>query len=503
MGPKLIGRLLVSIVVIGGSVALTLTPAQASSAEIVLSPSAAPPGSVISVDGSGFGADEAVDIYFDTTEVGLAATDDTGAFSKSITIPSDATRETHWISAVGRQSGLAQEPFLVSSDWRQFRRSAAQDGWNPYEMTLSPSTVSQLQLTWSYFAGSSRDGYGVSGLSTVAGLLYAGAPSLGAAGQSYALALNAATGALEYRVAYNDRGRGPQSSSPSVIDGKIYIDDVYSSAFALAASDGATVWSKSFYDRQNEAHGDELVKTGVVYITGERRSVALCARRADTGRRLWCAHDAGTLMPSPAVEEGLVFAGASHSLCAFRATDGGRAWCYRTDNYVVFPPSFANGVVYDANEGDTLFALDARTGAVRWNHVFRKPISSSTAVANGVVYIRSANSIHALSASTGAILWSSPGGNGEYNDSFPAAANGVVYMGFFDGKVSAFDAADGSLLWSFTTDAPVQWGPIVANGYVYAASKSGEIYAFSLPGGTRSAKRPNPHSLHQTLSATG
>ena len=57
-------------------------------------------------------------------------------------------------------------------------------------------------------------------------------------------------------------------------------------------------------------------------------------------------------------------------------------------------------------------------------------------MANGVVYFGACDILYALNASTGALLWSYGLGYGE--SSSPAVANGVVYIGSWDGPVFAF-----------------------------------------------------------------
>ena len=56
--------------------------------------------------------------------------------------------------------------------------------------------------------------------------------------------------------------------------------------------------------------------------------------------------------------------------------------------------------------------------------------------------------VHALNASTGAMLWSYT--TGSTIESSPAVANGVVYIGSDDGNVYALNASTGALLWSYT-----------------------------------------------------
>jgi outer membrane protein assembly factor BamB len=90
--------------------------------------------------------------------------------------------------------------------------------------------------------------------------------------------------------------------------------------------------------------------------------------------------------------------------------------------------------------------------------------------------------------------------------SSPAVANGVVYIGSGDNKLYALNASTGALLWSYTTGGAVETRPAIANGVVYVGSDDGNVYAFGLTGaaGTKvSAKQEaasNPPDL-RTLRA--
>ena len=78
---------------------------------------------------------------------------------------------------------------------------------------------------------------------------------------------------------------------------------------------------------------------------------------------------------------------------------------------------------------------------VKWSYTTGGNVGTSPAVANGVVYVGSADgNVYALNASTGAKLWSYHAGG---IDSSPAVANGVVYVGSADGSLYAFGLPDG------------------------------------------------------------
>ncbi len=97
-----------------------------------------------------------------------------------------------------------------------------------------------------------------------------------------------------------------------------------------------------------------------------------------------------------------------------------------------------HGVAYDGSEATgKVYALNAKTGAVKWIYPTGTSVRASPAVANGVVYIGSRNNnLYALNAQTGALLWSYATG-GEVESS-PVVTNGMVYVGSDDGKVYGF-----------------------------------------------------------------
>ena len=97
-----------------------------------------------------------------------------------------------------------------------------------------------------------------------------------------------------------------------------------------------------------------------------------------------------------------------------------------------------------------MYALNASTGAKLWSYTTGSLVSSSPAVANGVVYVGSVRQqrvraerhhrCHAVELR-----------HRQPVNSSPAVANGVVYVGSDDGNVYALNARTGAKLWSYTT----------------------------------------------------
>jgi len=123
-----------------------------------------------------------------------------------------------------------------------------------------------------------------------------------------------------------------------------------------------------------------------------------------------------------------------------------------------------------------LVALDASTGATLWGPV---PLSGTVAGAtydNGrVITLASDGRLTAYDASNGSVLWATQlGTNG--STSLPTAANGVVYADGADGVLHAIDDTTGADLWTATI---YNYGspPTVTPGGVFL-SFPGETYAF-------------------------
>jgi hypothetical protein len=185
------------------------------------------------------------------------------------------------------------------------------------------------------------------------------------------------------------------------------------------------------------------------------------------------------------------------------------------------PPTAANGTVYvgGAGTGGTLYAVDEATGSLRWSAPVMNGDHSSPAVtATGVYVSYACGQAYDFDPGSGALIWhhSGPceGGGGKT----PAYANGSLYVrdpiagnlvldgstgavlgsfaagpvpaftggaGFFlsGSGLSAENVATSAVLWSFTGDGALDSAPVVANGYVYEGSSSGNLYALNSQSG--------------------
>lgn len=225
-----------------------------------------------------------------------------------------------------------------------------------------------------------------------------------------------------------------------------------------------------------------------------------------TGRKLWHFRTEAQVQASPAVADGFVFASTVRgTLYALDAATGAKRWerAVGSDEvqrgWMYFSPTVADGVVYQAYTtaaGGGVLALDVRTGAERWNSrppSFSNWISEGTPVVqDGRVYVIAQDGrIFALDAASGSVLWNKRPAGG-WMHSMPAIADGRLFAGYQGGILVALNAATGDELWRYTSDDPtyifgklVGSSPAVDGSTVYMGFHDGNATALDAQTGLR------------------
>lgn len=477
--------------------ALCLFPiaATASSPHIYDAPQAGPPGSQTQAVGNGWDPNANIDIYFDSTEVGLVVADSNGSFGMAlkaptirqnglaIQIPKDAVPGQHWITAVERITQLtAQVAFTVSADWPQYQFGPDHTAVNPYENILSPETAGNLTTRWRYLVG----GDIVASPTVANGVVYISSIN----GNKRLYALDAGTGTLIWTY------QAPVGGAAAVANGIVYFS-VNNRLWALNAKSGGYLWD-------DPLSCSPVIANGVIYCAAD----AVYALNASTGVRLWRHTTGDSGFGGITVANGVLYVGAYNNdpsddkLYALDASTGAFLWEVSLLGGIGGEPSVVNGVVYVTRQfyyGNdyAVYALDAHTGAIIWQHVIDH-IAFGQAVSNGVVYVGSGSVLDALDAATGSLLWQYAAAEDTADMYPPSVANGVVYFGVNSlqqsGTVYVLNAATGALLWSYPLPGGSLSSPAVVNGKVYIGNNTGYLYTFGLPNQQMSEKfKPPQH----------
>jgi outer membrane protein assembly factor BamB len=353
-------------------------------------------------------------------------------------------RVPRWIALLGTfvLLSVASAPSLAASnrpgdasgvDWRQYRFAANRPGFNPAETVLDVSNVSRLHVIWSVPTG------------------------------------------------------GPIESSPSVVDGTVYIGSDDGNLYAIDASSGDVRWTAP---TGAEVFGSPAVGDGLVYDTSGDNH--LYAFDAATGVMSWSV-DLGGAAPtqtSPALVGKVVVAtSGTQTMYAVDAQVGQVLWSRPLRNQgcaldAGYSPSVANGIVYQTGCSIPLVAFELRHGAFLWKSEGPQPNGGPAVVRGAAFFPTNAGDMRGVSAATGTLRWATPGPPTGIQLDYPAVSPaGVVYEASYDqtgnpGYLTAWDARTGAIQWSTTLPCgATDMSPTVANGVVYVG------YGFGCPNG--------------------
>ncbi|MGH2496046.1 MAG: PQQ-binding-like beta-propeller repeat protein, partial [Ktedonobacteraceae bacterium] len=271
-------------------------------------------------------------------------------------------------------------------------------------------------LLWSYSAHAETPGLLTAGDGAV---FYA--EILGIAGDSFnerITALRGSDGSLLWHLpiaAADGFARG----TPAVSNGVIYIGSNNGSVYAVRVSDGSVLWHVARTGGFDAIPLDlsPLVDNGMVFMEGKQgpggQQAALFAMRASDGKQLWSKSqgvEPGPQVNQPQIIGGVIYAdGDVGGLDALREADGALLWQHTGDQ--IYSPVFVADGRVQLSSGDTVLAISSRDGTVLWRRSisFHSILSSNDTpeiVDNGIVYVATTNgTVQALSASDGHTLW--------------------------------------------------------------------------------------------------
>jgi outer membrane protein assembly factor BamB len=234
----------------------------------------------------------------------------------------------------------------------------------------------------------------------------------------------------------------------------------------------------------NASSDSAAIANGIVYTSNRDTSPndSLAALQMTTGHILWQSMLSGDLASPPAVMNGRVYITSQPWIQAFNATTGHPLW---QDNInAETAPVVANGVVYIGSYAingpyNTIYALNATTGKIIWTTTIDGIVGTdSPTIANGTLYIGSEQgTLYAFNASTGKQRWSASTGTNTFATGTPAVDNGAVYAQAGPQNLEAFNTATGKQLWSVTVGD--YSSPAAAYGLVYMTDTSNSLRAYS------------------------
>jgi outer membrane protein assembly factor BamB len=163
---------------------------------------------------------------------------------------------------------------------------------------------------------------------------------------------------------------------------------------------------------------------------------------------------------------------------AVDADKGSVRWAYNTGGRINSSPSIWGDRLCISTYAGSVFCLDRRNGRKLWstyvkrNFVSYESFYASASTDGPRVYTTSrTGKVVAFSARSGRILWTHNMGSLAY--STPAIANGRIFVGAFDGRLRCLRAGDGKLLWSIPIGGRMLAPAVVVGDIVFAATLDG------------------------------
>ncbi|MBV9181165.1 MAG: PQQ-binding-like beta-propeller repeat protein, partial [Acidobacteria bacterium] len=201
-------------------------------------------------------------------------------------------------------------------------------------------------------------------------------------------------------------------SSPAVWKGVVYFGSGDGSIYALDATSGSLKWK---FPTGDVVHASPAVSNGMVFIGSWDRY--MYALDASSGKEKWrfktgedrVIYNQVGIQSSASVVDGIVYFGCRDSnLYALNAVTGEKNWIFNNNgNWVITTPAVKGDTIYFATSDSALFyALDRRSGAVRFSLNMKWPMFSSPAVVDNMVYIGSREGkLFAIDVATQKVSW--------------------------------------------------------------------------------------------------
>lgn len=288
-------------------------------------------------------------------------------------------------------------------------------------------------------------------------------------------ALDQRTGAVRWAK----RHRGEIASTPSMVDGQVYVSSMDGRVTAYREADGQEIWSFSTEGSPIESSPLVVDERVIVGDWGGR----LYSIDARTGTPVWTFQAAGDLKASAALSgDTLVIGDYVGRVYGVNFRTGALKWEQSAGARFYGGAAISDGIAVIGDIGGDVLALDVETGEQRWRRSMGNFVYASPAVADGTVYIGSySGRFDALALNNGAQRWSFNAG--ERISGSATVVGDVVYTSVLSKpgaprRTFALDRVTGAIRWQ---NEDGRYSPAVAAGRGLFLVGTNRLYAYVAP----------------------
>jgi outer membrane protein assembly factor BamB/tetratricopeptide (TPR) repeat protein len=261
------------------------------------------------------------------------------------------------------------------------------------------------------------------------------------------------------------------AASPRISGDRVFIGSLDQNIYAVDKDAGSLIWSIKL-DSVVRSSPSALDSQGQFYI-GCSDHFLYCID--SLGKKVWRLQTGKEVFSSPLLYGDTVYFGSNDHKCrAVDARTSTELWSFETDGPVTSAPSISGDIVLFTSEDSSIYALSTKQSLAEgqerliWKYKTGGPVVSSPVVSEGLVYFGSKDGkVYCLNlqgkvasedptSKTASKVWEFA--TEESVSSTPAVAGGVVYIGSSDGCLYALSAAEGKLLWKYKVGTEPQTG---------------------------------------------
>ena len=312
-------------------------------------------------------------------------------------------------------------------------------------------------------------------------------------------AVQASNGNLSWRYPEKADNTKQFFAPPAVTDNLVIAGDYSENLYGLDAKTGALKWT--FSQAKERWVGGPLVVNNLILAPNADNN--LYALSFDGSLQWEFTGSAHSLWSQPVSDGKTVYISSTdHKIYALQLSGGKEIWSADVGGSVLNSPVLNqdNSVLYTGTLGGQVVALDTATGKVQWRFTTAGAIWDSPVYNKDVVYVGDrADTVYAIDAKSGASIWKANVGSNVIGSGC-VAQDGVVYVTEGDptntpgnGQVFDLGFSNGQKLWSHTINGKLYTSPVIVGDKILIAitsgsnlltmldSKGNEIWSFVIP----------------------
>jgi len=210
-------------------------------------------------------------------------------------------------------------------------------------------------------------------------------------------------------------------------------------------------------------------------------------------------HEGLGIALNPTTDGETVYAASFNgNVIAINANNGRKIWKQSFDFSFTAGPTYKDGILVLGTHNGELINIDSMTGEILWTTTVSSEILAPVAIKDDQIFVRSVDgNLTAFLSDNGSLMWTAnhrvPRLSLRGTTSPEVFANAVL-SGFDDGKVSAYDLVDGSLLWETMLTPPggrteiekindIDAPMTIVGNELYVGSYQGALAALALESG--------------------